>query len=102
MLFMRLKNMQVRFLTTLFVIFMFCALVASADSLVVNQQTDNSKTSAPDFKLTDTTGKVHTPAEWQQSKAVVLLFVGADCPISNGYAPEINRIQASYTSKQVA
>src|SRR5882757_2906769 len=53
------------------------------------------------FSLTDSEGKTHTRKEWQQSKAVVLIFIGADCPISNGYAPEINRIYSAYASKEV-
>jgi peroxiredoxin len=55
-----------------------------------------------EFALSDSAGKTHSPKEWQQSKAVVLIFIGADCPISNGYAPEINRITAAYASKQVS
>ena len=35
-------------------------------------------------------------------KAVVLLFVARDCPISNSYAPEIKRIIARYTPRGVA
>ena len=33
--------------------------------------------------------------------ANVLFFVGIDCPVSNGYAPEIQRICAAYDSKGV-
>jgi len=35
-------------------------------------------------------------------KAVVLLFIASDCPISNSYAPEIQRICAYYTPRNVA
>ncbi len=35
-------------------------------------------------------------------KAVVLLFIARDCPISNSYAPEIKRIVARYTPEKVA
>jgi thiol-disulfide isomerase/thioredoxin len=35
-------------------------------------------------------------------KAIVLLFVGYDCPISNAYSPEILRICKEYTPKNVA
>ncbi len=35
-------------------------------------------------------------------KAVVLIFLGHDCPISNGYAPEIVRLCKEYTPKKVA
>jgi len=34
--------------------------------------------------------------------ATVLLFVTMDCPITNSYMPEINRIVATYTPKKVA
>ena len=35
------------------------------------------------------------------SQAVVLIFFGHDCPISNGYAPEISRIQKEYSPKGI-
>ncbi|MCS6865306.1 MAG: redoxin family protein [Gemmataceae bacterium] len=35
-------------------------------------------------------------------KAVVLIFIGYDCPISNGYAPEVIRLCKEYTAKGVA
>ena len=34
-------------------------------------------------------------------KAVVLLFVRADCPISNRYAPEIQRLQKAYAPRGI-
>ncbi|WP_395141197.1 redoxin family protein [Armatimonas sp.] len=35
-------------------------------------------------------------------KALVLFFVGTDCPISNAYAPEIKRISDSYKRQNIA
>ena len=35
-------------------------------------------------------------------RAVVLLFVAHDCPISNAYAPELKRIIARYTPDKIA
>src|SRR4051812_42770501 len=35
--------------------------------------------------LNDTSGRVHAPADWRGSRAVVLFFLGTECPISNGY-----------------
>ena len=37
----------------------------------------------------------------RSKKAVVLFFVGHDCPISNAYAPEIKRICAQYTPRHI-
>jgi hypothetical protein len=37
-----------------------------------------------------------------EGKASVLFFVLSDCPISNGYAPEIQRICSDYAPKKVS
>jgi peroxiredoxin len=56
----------------------------------------------PQFSLADTNARIHTPAEWAGKHAVVLLFVSTDCPLSNRYVPELNRIESSYTARGVA
>jgi thiol-disulfide isomerase/thioredoxin len=53
------------------------------------------------FALRDTEGVEHHPSEWAQARAVVLFFVTTDCPLSNGYAPEMNRIQQAYAPRGV-
>ncbi len=54
----------------------------------------------PRFSLADTAGGIHTDAEWKGSQ-VVLFFLTTDCPISNGYVPEMNRIAKEYGSRGV-
>jgi peroxiredoxin len=54
----------------------------------------------PHFSLADTTGAMHSDAEWKGSD-VVLFFLTTDCPISNGYVPEMNRIAKDYLSRGV-
>jgi pimeloyl-ACP methyl ester carboxylesterase len=39
-------------------------------------------------------GTWHLP---RNSKAIVLIFFGHDCPISNGFAPEINRLHREFS-----
>lgn len=56
----------------------------------------------PRFSLSDTAGRVHTPADWVGKRAVVLLFVSTDCPLSNRYVPEMNHIASTYTPRGVA
>ena len=56
----------------------------------------------PQFSLSDTNGRTHTPAEWTGKRAVVLFFASTDCPLSNGYVPEMNRIQQAYSPRGVA
>jgi len=55
----------------------------------------------PEFHLRDTTGAVHTPAEWASRKAVVLYFTTIDCPVANSYVPEMNRIRQAYAARDV-
>jgi peroxiredoxin len=61
------------------------------------------RTKAPtwDFDLPDADGRRHTAREWKAARAVAFFFIGAECPISNRYAPEINRLVADYSAKGV-
>jgi peroxiredoxin len=52
--------------------------------------------------FTDTEGVVHSTAEWTGKRAIVLFFVTTDCPLSNGYVPEMNRIAHDYAARNVA
>ena len=51
--------------------------------------------------LTDLQG-VSRPVPAPRARATVLLFVAHDCPIANGYAPEIQRLAARYRPQNVA
>jgi hypothetical protein len=42
------------------------------------------------------------PFDTSDRPATVLLFIAPECPISNGYAPEVKRISAAYEPKGVA
>ena len=55
----------------------------------------------PQLNLRDTRGTVHTNAEWQSAKALLLFFVTTDCPVANSYVPEMNRIRDAYASRGV-
>lgn len=56
----------------------------------------------PQFALRDTNGVMHGPDEWAKSKAVVIFFTTTDCPLSNNYVPEMNRIQKEYAVRGAA
>lgn len=53
------------------------------------------------FRLQDTAGAWHDATEWRGAKAVVLAFISIDCPISNSYAPELQRVRADYEKRGV-
>jgi hypothetical protein len=52
--------------------------------------------------LTDLTGVIRHPLDLGAARAAVIIFISTDCPISNGYAPEINRICKEYEDKGLA
>lgn len=51
---------------------------------------------APDFRLKDQDGKQRTLAEFSDKKALVVIFTGNDCPISNAYVPTLNDLAAKF------
>src|SRR5438552_13725603 len=54
------------------------------------------------FALRDTAGAIHDQTEWTKSRAAVLFFTTTDCPVSNSYVPEMNRIRADYAGRNIA
>lgn len=54
------------------------------------------------FQLRDARGALHTEQEVQGRKATVFLFLAPECPLSNRYVPEINRIAQEYAARGVA
>jgi hypothetical protein len=44
-------------------------------------------------------GACAAPADPESSRATLLFFITADCPIANSFAPEIKRIAAEYGSR---
>ena len=56
---------------------------------------------AAELSLNDVEGAAHRPLADAGQAATVLFFVLHDCPISNGYAPEISRIAQEYAGRGV-
>lgn len=58
-------------------------------------------TSRPSVELVGIDGKTYRPLNVAGHRAAVLLFVLQDCPICNGYAPQIERLAAQFGPKGV-
>ena len=56
---------------------------------------------AAPITIRDLDGRAWTPLAPAAGQAHVILFVMTDCPISNGYAPEIARLASEYQRKKV-
>lgn len=81
--------------------FLFAALliVAASGEIVA---ADAPLGQIPPFKLRDVDGRDATLDDWSNKKAVILFFVGAECPVSNGYSPLMQRLADKYAPNGVA
>src|SRR6266478_7388586 len=59
-----------------------------------------ARAAGPPLEILDLDGNAQRPFQ-PKGLAQVLFFIMTDCPISNFYAPEIQRICADYESKGV-
>lgn len=57
---------------------------------------------AENFSLKDFNGKIHSLTDYKNSKAIVLIFVSTQCPVSNAYNERMAKLYESYKSKNVA
>ena len=55
-------------------------------------ETKTVKASSSALTVFDLAGHVLDPFDATDAKAIVFIFISADCPISNRYAPEIRRV----------
>ncbi len=58
-------------------------------------------TAAFTFTLADAAGRTHTERELKGASAAVFFFIMPDCPISQSYVPEMNRIADAYAVRGV-
>src|SRR4051812_4515086 len=54
------------------------------------------------FTLDDAAGKSWSLASLVDKKAVVVVFLSFDCPVSNSYAPTLIELHKAYADKGVA
>ena len=54
------------------------------------------------YATTDLAGNAVGNEAWREKRAVVIVFLGTECPVSNGYAPEYERLYQRYRGQNVA
>ena len=55
-----------------------------------------------DFSLKDYNGKEHALSDFSESKAIVIMFIATQCPVSNDYNERMAKIYADYKDKNFA
>ncbi|MEX2217103.1 MAG: redoxin family protein [Phycisphaeraceae bacterium] len=77
-------------------ILMFVALLAGCAKPPAAGQAGSAS-----LTVSDVDGQSHTPLAASSQQARVFIFITTDCPIANGYAPEIARITAAYEPRGI-
>jgi thiol-disulfide isomerase/thioredoxin len=54
------------------------------------------------YQLSDTAGKPRLATEWADRAAVVYCFLGLECPVANGYAPQMQRLAEKFAPQDIA
>ena len=57
---------------------------------------------AENFSLNDYTGKKIALTDFKDSKAIVLMFIATQCPVSNAYNERYNQLYNDYKGKNIA
>ncbi len=68
-----------------------CLLLLTS-SVIAARAADPSDQRVGDLTLHGVDGSRPTTEAWRERRAVVLFFLGTECPVSNGYSPELQRI----------
>ena len=61
-----------------------------------------AKKRVENFTLEDYSGKKHALADYSSSKAIVLMFIATQCPVSNAYNDRMVQLYKDYAGKKVA
>lgn len=64
--------------------------------------TTSSPGKIEDFKLRDTDGKEHSLSDYKDSKAIVVMFIATECPVSNDYNSRMEKLYNYYKEKGIA
>ena len=85
-----------------------CLLIGSAPSLAPGADASLEKNSAPlgkkiaNFTGRDFRGKEVALADFADSKAVVIAFLGTECPLAKLYGPRLVELQKEFADQGVA
>ncbi len=81
----------------------FCIVtLLSAGRIAVAIDSNELGRQAPSWSLDDYRGKKHHSSDLQNKKAVVVAFLGVECPLAKIYANRLNDIAQKYKDKGVS
>ena len=82
------------FSTIVLTIIYFLSNIACANNL--------SPDKIENFTLPDYNGKKHSLSDYKESKAIVIMFIATECPVSNDYNSRMEKLYNDYKEKDIA
>src|SRR5690348_10535818 len=77
-----------------------CFMVTVPQGSAAEQSSPVGKT-IDDFQLSDYLGSAHKLGDWQDKKAVVVVFLGTECPLARLYAGRLEELAKRYGPRGV-
>lgn len=70
--------------------------------IIQAQESSRFVTKFDDFSLRDVNGNEHKLSDYKNSKAIVIMFISTQCPVSNDYNSRIQSLIEEYSKKGIA
>ncbi|MDP2303077.1 MAG: thioredoxin family protein [Ignavibacteria bacterium] len=83
-------------------VLLFALLILPINNLSAFNPNPDELKKAENFTLTDYNGKGHSLSDYKNSKAIVVMFIATQCPVSNDYNTRMAKIYEDYKSKDIA
>ena len=80
--------------TNKFLVILFLIIFAAGISYAVPDKVEN-------FKLKDYNGKEYQLKDFKDSKAIVIMFIATQCPVSNAYNERMAKLYQDYKDKGI-
>lgn len=61
-----------------------------------------SSNNIENFMLPDYNGAEHSLSDYKESKAIVIMFIATECPVSNDYNSRMEKLYNDYKQKGIA
>lgn len=90
-----------KFITLLTLALLLTACTKHEAVATEKQASSTLDTVITNFSLPDINGKTHSLTDYKSSKAIVLMFISTECPVSNAYNSRMATIAKDYTSKGI-
>lgn len=83
-------------------IFSFIALVIVFTLIAAVNVNSASPEKVEDFTLADYNGNKHSLSDYKEAKAIVIMFIATECPVSNDYNSRMEKLYNDYKEKGIS